>query len=47
MGHPIAVSDVIELYDGEGSEFYYVDAKVFQAIAFEKEEPDQSQMISL
>lgn len=46
-GHPIAVSDVIELYDGEGSEFYYVDAKVFQAIAFEKEEPEQSQMISL
>lgn len=46
-GHPIAVSDVIELYDGEGSEFYYVDVKVFQAIAFEKEEPEQSQMISL
>lgn len=46
-GHPIAVSDVIELYDGEGSKFYYVDAKVFQAIAFEKEEPEKSQMMQL
>ena len=33
-GHPISISDVIELYDRQGSEFYYVDHYGFQKIGF-------------
>ena len=40
-GHPILVSDVIELYDGEGSEFYYVDSRGFQPITFGEDDTEQ------
>ena len=33
-GHPISISDVLELYDAKGSEFYYVDHYGFQKIGF-------------
>ena len=33
-GHPISISDVIELYDRQGSEVYYVDHYGFQKIGF-------------
>ncbi|MGP8314216.1 YodL domain-containing protein [Enterocloster aldenensis] len=34
QGHPISISDVIELYDQKGSEYYYIDHYGFQKIAF-------------
>lgn len=32
--HPLAISDVVELYDESGSEFYYVDRTQFVPIDF-------------
>lgn len=46
-GHPLSISDIIELYDGAGSEFYYVDTADFKPIAFGKTEPEQSQTMQL
>lgn len=37
-GHPLSMSDVIELYNQEGSEFYYIDRTVFRQIVFESRE---------
>ncbi len=34
-GHPLSMSDVIELYNADGTEFYYVDRSAFQRIGFE------------
>ena len=34
-GHPLTVSDVVELYDNEDSRFYYADRVGFQEIHFE------------
>lgn len=34
IGHPVAISDVIELYDRQGSDYYYVDHYGFQKIRF-------------
>lgn len=44
-GHSLSMSDVVELYDEIGSEFYYCDRIGFQAIAFE--ESDQSLQMKL
>ncbi len=33
-GHSLSISDVVELYDKSGSEFYYVDRIGFQKIEF-------------
>lgn len=33
-GHPISISDVVELYDEGGGEFYYCDRAGFQLIEF-------------
>ena len=33
-GRPIGISDVVELYDASGSEFYYCDRIGFQKIEF-------------
>lgn len=33
-GRPIGISDVLELYDADGSEFYYCDRVGFQQIEF-------------
>ena len=46
-GHSLSMSDVIELYDGEGSEFHYVDERGFQTIAFGGPEPVQSPVMQL
>lgn len=35
-GRPISISDIIELYDSSGSQFYYVDHYGFEQVAFEK-----------
>lgn len=36
--HPLAISDVIELYDASGSEFYYVDRRTIVPIEFGSQE---------
>jgi len=38
-GHSLSISDVVELYDGSGREFHYVDRFGFQQIGFT--EPEQ------
>ena len=45
--HHLTVSDVIELYDEESSEFYYVDHTDFKPVAFGGPEPVQCQMLQL
>lgn len=40
-GHSLSVSDVVELYDEEGSEFFYVNKVGFKPIAFGGTEPKQ------
>jgi hypothetical protein len=40
-GHSLSMSDVVELYDHTGGDFYYVDRFGFQSIGFR--EPEQSQ----
>lgn len=46
-GHSLSMSDVVELYDGEGSEFHYVDHFGFQNISFESQEPAQTMRMEL
>lgn len=46
-GHPLLMSDVIELYDAEGSTFYYVDRSVFRQIEFELQEQTQQEGMSM
>lgn len=38
QGHPISISDVIELYDTKGSDYYYIDHYGFRKIDFHQEE---------
>lgn len=44
-GHSLSISDVVELYDGSGSEFHYVDRFGFQQIGFI--EPEQEHGMSM
>lgn len=46
-GHSLSMSDVVELYDGEGSEFHYVDDRGFKTIAFGGPEPVESPIMQL
>lgn len=46
-GHPLSMSDIIELYSDAGSEFYYADRKVFRQIEFESLEPIQTMGMSM
>lgn len=46
-GHPLSMSDVIELYDAGGSTFYYVDRSVFHQIGFEPKEQTQCKGMSM
>jgi hypothetical protein len=46
-GHPMSMSDVIELYDADGSTFYYVDRSVFQQIGFEPQGQTQHKGMSM
>lgn len=45
--HPLAISDVVELYDGDGSEFYYVDRTQIVPIAFGGQEQAPSFTMTL
>lgn len=41
QGHSLSMSDVIELYDQNGSSFHYVDRFGFKEIAFQSPEQEQ------
>lgn len=41
-GHSLSMSDVVELYDGDSSEYYYCDRFGFQKINFESPEKTQN-----
>jgi len=47
QGHSLSMSDVIELYDQNGSSFHYVDRLGFREIAFQLPEQEHSQTMSL
>lgn len=44
-GHSLSMSDVVELYDEQGSEYHYCDRFGFQKISFE--EPEQTQTMGM
>ncbi|HBR07491.1 MAG TPA: hypothetical protein DD735_01190 [Clostridiales bacterium] len=44
-GHPMAISDVVELYDESGSEFHYCDRTGFREISFSQ--PQQTQTMQM
>ncbi|SHF07862.1 YodL-like [Tissierella praeacuta DSM 18095] len=46
-GYSLSISDVVELYDRTGSEYYYVDRFGFKEIDFELEEQNQDMKMSL
>lgn len=46
-GHHLSISDVIELYDMDGSTFYYVDRSAFRHIGFEPQEQTQRKGMSM
>ena len=46
-GHPLSISDVIELDDQDGSAFYYVNSTDFKPISFGREEAAQAQMMQI
>lgn len=46
-GHSLSMSDVVELYDSEGSEFNYVDRFGFKEIDFEVEDQNQGMNMSI
>lgn len=43
-GHSLSISDVVELYDESGSEFYYVDRVGFQKIGFANQQEHDMKM---
>lgn len=42
QGHSLSISDVVELYDENGSEFHYCDRFGFKSIPFEDQSPVQT-----
>ena len=40
-GHPLSISDIVELYDSGGSSFYHLGRTQFREIAFTPEAPAQ------
>lgn len=47
IGHSLSMSDVVELYDSTGSEFYYVDRFGFKEIDFEPKDQVQGMNMSI
>lgn len=43
-GHPMAISDVVELYDEAGSDFHYCDRVGFREISFGQQQTQEIQM---
>ena len=46
-GHSLSMSDVVELYDDTGSDFYYVDRFGFKEIDFEPRDQGQGMNMSI
>lgn len=46
-GQALAMSDVVELYDGNGSDFYYTDRRGFQKIDFSPREQTQDMKMTM
>ena len=46
-GQPLAISDLIELYDDSGSEFYYVDRMAIVPIHLETQEQESGMTMTL
>lgn len=46
-GHPPSISDIIELYDAGGSQFYYIDQTQLRTISFGAEVPIQSSAMQM
>lgn len=46
-GHALSLSDIIELYDGKGSEYLYVDLRGFQKLDFSTSEQSHNMAMSL
>lgn len=46
-GHSLSISDVIELYDQDGSEFHYVDRTGFEEINFISPEQEPGQTMNM
>ncbi|WP_449290480.1 YodL domain-containing protein [Oscillibacter ruminantium] len=46
-GHSLSMSDVVELYDTQGSEYHYCDRFGFQKISFESPEQTQTMGMSM
>ena len=47
-GHPLSVSDIVELYSAEGSSFYYLDRTHFREVEFTTDDgPAQGMTMSL
>jgi hypothetical protein len=46
-GHSLSISDVVELYDENSSEFYYVNRFGFKEIEFEEKSHEQSMVIGM
>lgn len=46
-GHSLSMSDVVELYDDDGSSFHYVDRFGFKEVDFDVQEQKQSQGFEL
>lgn len=46
-GHSMSMSDVVELYDTSGSEFYYCDRVGFRPIRFEDQEQTQCEEMTM
>ena len=38
-GHSLSISDILELYDEQGSEFYFVDVVGFRQVEFASQQP--------
>lgn len=45
--HPLAISDVVELYDESGSDFYYVDRTQLVSVAFGAQEQEPGMTMTL
>lgn len=47
QGHSLSISDVLELYDERGSQYFYVDVAGFQEITLEEEKMSMTQTMQL
>ena len=46
-GHPLSISDVVELYDGDGSTFFYCDRTTFRPIDFTQSQEKQGMTLKM